>query len=616
MRITKLSIENFKGYSGTWDLAPVTMIAGANFTHKTTIPLAIRLAMAGYLPPPIGSRKIFSLAGDPENAGRLAVSLEMDTGRKVLWRWTKKEDGKISTEGALSPDIAMPELLLDPKLFFAKTAAEQVQTIFSACEIGEQDFSSDTIKAWLNQDIRSEPILSEMMARIDSKPIKHIPTWIEELVGWLKSEAKMAADDQKKYSGAFAAFRVGEVQALPKDLSAELSEARVRLAELSKQRGDPGLVERCKAEKAKLATYPENLELAKGIAGLETALAKTPYTMDELDADAQEALEEATLQAGAKEKLFRTAEANAEHLKKLHSELTEADACPMCHTKRKGWKAEALGYYLTQLTTAISERDFAKAAATRWREKAAGISTWLQQSGKLEGLRQLQAERTGCVQRIIAMEEDLAQAAKPVDPAELAAAQQKVAELQQNQNQFNLWMSDRQRRSDLQEKLLASETRAEMFKVAVKVTLDAQQQIVGKAFAQVLNVAKHFTNGLLNSPLEFINGQLGRRVIQLDKSSGCEAQVGAWIPFDTFSGTEELLALAGFGVALTGSAPVKLVILDELGRLDARRKVDVVMRMISLSEAGVIDQAILIDVDPRPYQVLKDRKNFKLITQE
>ena len=94
-----------------------------------------------------------------------------------------------------------------------------------------------------------------------------------------------------------------------------------------------------------------------------------------------------------------------------------------------------------------------------------------------------------------------------------------------------------------------------------------------------------------------VEGQLGRRVSDEDRKHGNTAPVGAWIPHEAFSGTEQLLAYAGFAVALAGQAPIKVVIMDELGRLTGTRKAAMLRRMCELVSKGVIDQFIGCDVE-------------------
>lgn len=613
MQIQKLTISNFKGFSGSWDLAPVTLITGANFSHKTTIPLALRLGLAGYLPPPIGQKKVYSLAGNPEGQGQMEIGLMLSAGRKVSWKWKKDAEGKVSTEGGIGADIAMPELMLDPRLFFAKTATEQVQTIFSVCEIGPEDFSADTMKMVMNNEIRSQKILDEIFAWIESKPVKRIPVWMAEHVDWLKLQAKTAAEDQKKLSGAFQAFPKGGPAV--KDVSKQLSDARAQLFDLQKGVSHSGLREKHDLLAEQLKPYGSPEWYTAEIAKLETEISKAAYEPDEIE-EAQESLVELTTAASAYRMKAQQAAATVELLKKQYGELEAAEECPTCHSSKRGWKTGAMKTLMDQITDAIGTRDLAQKQADSARQKMEGLQNWLANVSKLEAMQKDRDKVSELIGRIVEIDSKLNEQQETDKdlPAKIADAQQRVIAIEEQQRAWDQWAADRKRKEDLEGRLLEAEQRAELFKHAVKLAVQEQSRLVGRAFTKVLNVARHFTDGLLNSPLEFRDGALGRKVSKADTAAGCEAPEGAWIPFDAFSGTEELLALAGFSVALTGDAPVKLVILDELGRLDGKRKLDVTLRMLSLTEKGIIDQAVLIDVDPKPYAGLTARAGFKSIT--
>ena len=96
--------------------------------------------------------------------------------------------------------------------------------------------------------------------------------------------------------------------------------------------------------------------------------------------------------------------------------------------------------------------------------------------------------------------------------------------------------------------------------------------------------AARFTAGILRSPLVYQDGDLGR--FEGDK----------FISWETFSGTEEALAFAGLSVALAAQAPVKVVLIDELGRLTSANKTKLLDRMLELTRDGVIDAFIGADV--------------------
>jgi hypothetical protein len=134
-----------------------------------------------------------------------------------------------------------------------------------------------------------------------------------------------------------------------------------------------------------------------------------------------------------------------------------------------------------------------------------------------------------------------------------------------------------------EQEVLREECTATCYAEAVKAINGVVKDVSERAFAEVLKLSDDFTEGLLRSKLEFRDGELGR------------TEDGGWVPHTSFSGTEQLLAYAGYSVALARTANFRLVVLDEMGRLSLGRRQDVAIRMEELLAAGKIDQAIMID---------------------
>lgn len=604
MKISAVKFDNFKGRNGSYGLGPVTLVAGANFTNKTTIPLAIRLGMAGKLPPPIGARNIYDLAGNPDQPGQMAISLEFDAGRRVDWKWTRNAKGSVATEGGITADVTMPEMALDPRLFFGKTQAERVETIFSVCSIDAGTFDPQNLKRQFSAmdhpptEVR-EKVLLEVFDRMDQTPRKDVAAWFITMRDWLKTEASNALVDYKRASGAFAAFRVNET--LPaKDESAQLAETKNTLAQMQTgQQVDHGITkERIRALYERAGAYEKPEHYEQQIAALNLPSADV-FDEDEI----QLRHDELSIQTAQLLATSNTAEMHRASLACDLAMLEKTDQCPVCKASSKNWRGKAIAEIEAKIADQVESADKARVAH---RNVSSALAEVKLLSDKIFQRGQLQAKKAALTTLLdeIARLEETVKEPTPEDisrSADIAGLREKIAALEANQVTFAAYQSDRTRKLELEQSLLAASCRVETFKGAAKLLTEAQSTIIDSAFGAVLKVAKHFTDGLLNSPIEFLSGELGRRVSQRDVAMGCSAPIGAWIPFAAFSGTEELLALAGFAVALTAKAPVKLVILDEMGRLDAPRKADVALRMLSLADSGIIDQAILLDVSMKDY---------------
>lgn len=605
MRITQISLQNFKGMNFSCRLDPVTLIVGSNFAHKTSIPLAARLAMAGKLPPPIGTKGIYQLAGDSTAPGQMAIALAFDNGRQLTWSWTRDAAGKVSTKGGLTEDIAMPELLLDPRLFFAKTMNEQIQTIFQACDVS--DFSSERIVNRL-AEIHQPPadecekVLEEITQWIRNKTVGlKPPVWIGMLIDWLSTERKSSADRAKTVSGSFAGLQNHGPQ-VTVDPTPELNTAMQELAQLRQASPDTAELER-ELNQVRAKGFPQRFQT---VAEYDAELSRLgePAPADEIEEIAEELCTKIMEYDGQIQPLST----RLEQLKVLAGQIQNNDACPVCGLSKKGWKttplkqiAEESGKVIKQLEVLETKKESDEKALKLIRE-------W-------EALSKERAVVQGREQAIAQIEAEIAKrkAARAADPLKVKEMEARVSKFQNDLACFGAYQRDYMRRKMLEEQTLTLNCRVETFKAALGIVMEEQGKLIAEAFGQVLGTARMFTDGLLNSPLEFTEGRLGRRISDKDIRQGNKARLNSWVPFEAFSGTEELLALAGFGVALCQEAPVKLVILDEMGRLDGQRKTDVANRMIGLVGNGTIDQAILVDVTadgypaPRPgiFSVIK-----------
>ena len=94
-------------------------------------------------------------------------------------------------------------------------------------------------------------------------------------------------------------------------------------------------------------------------------------------------------------------------------------------------------------------------------------------------------------------------------------------------------------------------------KETVAILEALQAELVKQAFGQILERANKVTAGILRSPLDYKDGEIGRW------------EGSTWISHRTFSGSEKALAYSGISVALAWESPIKIILLDELSRFDA-----------------------------------------------
>ena len=114
--------------------------------------------------------------------------------------------------------------------------------------------------------------------------------------------------------------------------------------------------------------------------------------------------------------------------------------------------------------------------------------------------------------------------------------------------------------------------------------------MVKEAFGNILADVNRFTEDILLTPLDYHDGDIGRW------------SASSWIPHRSFSGTEQLISCAGISVALARQSPIKICLLDELGRLTVANKKALMSRLVELIGQGFIDQAVCVDVDGQAYR--------------
>jgi DNA repair exonuclease SbcCD ATPase subunit len=131
---------------------------------------------------------------------------------------------------------------------------------------------------------------------------------------------------------------------------------------------------------------------------------------------------------------------------------------------------------------------------------------------------------------------------------------------------------------------------ADFWKGAAATLIDLQETIIAAAFSAVLADACRITENILGSPLVYREGEIGR------------VENGTFISHRTFSGMEERLAYAALQVALAGpESALRLVMIDELGTLDADNKAKLLERMLALTAEGLVGQFIGFDVSDADY---------------
>lgn len=612
MRIETIKAENFKGKSFAYGLGPATLITGLNYRGKSSITQAIRLALTGSMPKPIGKigGSIYAaLAGNPDDAGKLGVSVTMDNGREIAWTWTRNAKGTVSAKGSVPADLMVPDVVIDPDTFFALPAADRAAALLRAVptvEIDLKEWRAEMAKIQVfpsstrDVAIKAADMIAETYFGSGATPVEACERTIEEIA----TKAKEAADTVKTKEGAFAA--APPLVDPPIDRSMELKEATDEMNRLGLIKAKYEDAQRTAEQTAKRRadlTARKNA-LADCIATLNQPKSETVADLVEQLKTLQEKFDEALKTTAKLEQQNVAAQASRAEIQKRLRVFGHSDSgkCPLCESCVEAekllekWQEES-DLLLTTLeegeeqhAEATEKRDAALAAL---REKEAQIVARTREEEQLTTVRR---EMATIEESLAALGDTVFGTLPPGFEESYAAAEAKVAALNANQGRLKSHAETKEWRDKMEADLLTARARHETLKEAVKLLRVQMDKAISASFGKVLEVANRFTDGILESSLELRDGELGRRAGRGDVSrSLVKLKLGAWIPHEGFSGTERLVAFAGFATAIATTSPIKLVIMDELGRIESALRTQVLLRMARLVQEGVIDQFIGID---------------------
>lgn len=650
MRIKTLSASNFKGRTFRHDLSPLTLFYGSNFVGKSARVEALVLALAGFLPG-VGRKphELFErlASGNP-------LSVEAGGDDMLFKREYKQVNGSVKYTALEGIDGSFSPVALDPNEYLGLSGPAQARLLFGCATLGPQSTVANitkTIQAKVknikiedNTEL-SESVINELVAHISTEMALKcnlpVQEWISDLAEnlRLKKNAAAATVDRLAKTGQGLAQVGAEREPAPQDAEARLHKAREAKdaadAECTKlhtqldSARQQWLVANGKV-KAGAGENPEILRTLREDA--ESKLASWQHELPEQDFSSAADMEKLVDAAEGKQQEAETAERLlAESKKRYENDIAiagKSSACQHCGhkytaaekkkavaklnrelkalnldieiAKVKADNADAELERLSKLHVAAVERDAhvasveaamaaarlliaqtdAKLAAVANIEAATQEATRLLNEGealKLQ-LNGAQGKREALVQKLIKAEADhkllLAQRAEQASKAAAAASKRK------------------------------SEAELEVLKAACKVVNELQIELTQNSVEPLVKAMNEICGPIMSSQLFFEDGELRAR----DKNG---ADYGRY----TMSGTQKALAFAALSVVLAAKSPAKIVILDELGRLTAGRKMKVVHHMIDLCKASVVDQVILVDASEEPLVPLHDASHewFKAV---
>lgn len=597
--------SNIKGRTIDFELYPATLVIGPNFSGKSALLTALRLGMAGYLPPPIGKagQSIYSaLAPTPGEPGTLEIRLHV-THRtegirfqegQFISTWTKTASGSVRGDVGTPAGLRLPGVLVDPRVFFGMTSTQRTRAIFEAC--GTEGIGLPSIEAAINEACPGYPpgkavVVSAIQAAYPTVGIDGaIPKGIEVA----KAIISVAKDAMRTQSAVVTTLNTADE--IPQDVGPEIIEKERLLSDaqhrMAKARAEQQAYDRSVAA-FKALPSPEVIQKAINDA-LEFLPGEAPPVVVPLwpGTDEQISLEEWEQRVTV---LMRTNQSISENNTRLRRAIADRSAkkpCSQCGSSE--WPN--LAHLEEELAKVPQPVDLT------WHQGA--LLLWKEAEQNRSNNNENRARRLSEIE-VLKQRLESVNAARwggmppQPDPEAVTKAAMAVASLEtalgllREQQGKLIAYQNRQAERDAAQRAFARalEEEGAATRIVNALTQFQQRHIEG-AFNEVLAASQEFTAGILNSPLEYANGELGRRVSEFDRKLGSKSPIGSWISHEAFSGTEEALAYAAFSVAISKRAKFRIVFLDELGRMEGEIRDRVLIRMVDLVKSGTIDQFI------------------------
>lgn len=603
MKPQSISITNVKNRDGHYAISPVSVFTGPNWSGKTSLLSAVKIALLGY-EPKLGKQHRATIQLAAENRPEMSVTMTFDTGSfSRTWKQGKDDAIKYSETNTM-PKV--PAILMDMAGYFGlKTEQDRVNYVFEKIDSAELGFKDDDLLTKIGT-IEALPVKPAEAARTelvafvqDSIRIRDrdkitIQDFINKLITDIKDQKKVADADHKKVglqmqplkpSGPAPVSQVKLLEAKQdhlKKLNDEIGNLmdqkkawdidQIKINELESTLGKP-FIDTSK-EEAELAALQKQID---GYQSATQELDNKLATLRSQTRSIEEQIKDLNERIPAKEQLLAKAHcANPDcpwenAFRQEMSDLTKQVEDLMTRSRvivKDGKAASKARAVSAEKDKAWDEQ---KATASRLRQEIAG-----KQSVDAGGRQVLQAELESLKAKPKFNEEGLAALEN-----QKKQINTEIAQLNQCQSQFAQYEANQVQLKTLESNLLSLQARSSVLKLALDMIGEIQQHILQRAFSSLLEKSKPFTSGLLKFDLEY----------SPDKAELGYKSPAGWVSHTVFSDSEQALAYAGLAVALAQQSPFKVVFMDEMGKLEAEpvnRKALVLERMCTLVEQGVI----------------------------
>lgn len=629
MRVTKISAVAFKGWTFAHELWPVTLFAGPNWTGKSSRVEALTLALAGWLPGVANTgRGLFDAlaSGNP-----LRVAAELDRSEPVTRTW-RMAGGLVKYVGT-GDALDLPRVAVDATEFLGLSGPERVKFLFALAklppECGVTALTNAVVANVKNIKLEENTPESEAAIRglcdlILNAGFESGATppqeWLAKLSEGVKT-LKLSADQtvRRMEAGLQSAAQVATGDPAPQDAEAKLADARKALETVVGE--SQRLFAELRSLDARVAEAESAHAAVDGASDVQRHLDETftrrqqlaanpvPESSAEAKAVTDEALKTAHALHTQAAQSLAVSRSNGERLAKELEAAKSQKTCPHCGqsvVEQKRSIAKALAAELEEARESHKKmneqwKETAKAlkecqsVADQWSAASVAFNFYASSLRRFDeeitSLRERLAKTDGLkalADRLPGLREEAAIARQKSDEASSVVERARAA-VSARETDARRLMAERaetaQRARTVAE---ATKSRVEqaVLKQAVALLAALQAELVAKAVGPLLAKANRLCGGVVPYPLAYEDGRIGYRLPD-GKLMECRRPA--------CSGTQEALAFCALSVALSADGPMRLVVLDELGRLDWTNKRKVLARVCELQRDGDIDQCVLVD---------------------
>ena len=629
--ITRVKASNIKGMSFDDALGKFTLIVGDNDSGKTARFDALRVGLLGYHPRlPQTNQGTFRLASGSPMLVDLWMGLPAgqagDDRVKREWHLDTRT-GRVSYAGC--EGVRVPPVLLDARQYLGMASREKLWYVCDRVDVTKHGYSDAALLKSIETvpvnrtDTRAPQAVSGLVEQfrreIKERGKKNVTEWLRLMVDRLIAGRKQFDAGLKAMEGLIRAqpqlgdedgpvMTVDEATKGRDRLTGKLSDLEGQLRALKKTDED------VKENKRRRERVQDDIDAItdKMITSVELNALKEqikrrkPVSPEEKNDRCNELrnnldrLNRDHLQSGDR---IRTLTKEWEKFKKTSEDVLAGDSCPTCKSDNVSWKKSYKKWHDSEIKKRVEAIDAARKAVQETEKQIVNLNRELdaedQRITKVrEHLASVEAVRVTeeANERIALLRKSMPDMVKRPDDKKFETLEKSITEAR---NELELFerehrraiaaATDQRRQLEAQEKASVLESSRNVHKLVIAAVEAEAKRVTDIVLGQVLARARAVTGGILRGDFEYRDGEFGYY------------NGSTWVTHETFNGSEELIAFAGLSYALASESPLKLILMDELGRMDFVRKHKLLQRMLDMVEDGRLDQFVAIDTSLAGY---------------